>query len=395
MSWQEVTWDDADGAAPFITALSAALEAHPAWEFVEETVEKMTVSGGDPAVWYDMLTFPFQVWRNSGIANGSGKDFYLAFARTIQGYPDTVEVGEGGYIPVFGATDYDETTHTASGVLGKSTWQSITLTADGKIEGTDGYPWLQAKVETGGTTWGYWGAPNQEPTEYDELNHPSRGTQHPMSQTSGRTYSVPTFGPSDTPPTTTRTALIRVTERGIFFVFRSSEETDWVCPHYVGLYEFEGVPAELSMETPLIQMGPDEYAWGSTGSQVSLVSLPQLIQGRRSDSTGIGQWFATPDYYQFSYDSNLDVATEREKFPAPGVEPYIVLPIGLGPTSESGFDISMPLYTIPGIWTINKSDQTPTGWTNDGTTTITSPDGHECAIYLMADQWFVIDKEMS
>lgn len=405
MSWHKVTWSDADGAQPLIDAFTEALDAHPAWEFVEETVEKMTVQSstwdeelevmvtGD---WYDMLTYPFQVWRCRGDLNGSGEDFYLAFSRTIQGYPDSEVPGEGGYIPVFGATGYDVATHTASGVIGKATWQNVELNEDGEVVGTDGYPWVQPKVEAGGTTWGYWGAPNLEETSYEELTHITRGTQHIMNFTSGRTFQVPYAQPDQPALTTESTVLIRVTNEGFFFALKFEEGNYWEAMHYVGLYEWQSVPEEFRSPVPLIQMGPDEYSWGPSGSQVSLLSLNQLSQGRRSTSSGIGQWFQTPDYYGVTYGTNLTTDTEREKFPAPAIEPYVTYPMGLAPTSESGINLRTPLYIVPGIWLILKGEDAPETWTKDDSMTLTSPDGTECVVlYSEPGNWLVIDKELA
>lgn len=382
MTWAEYTWQNDAGLEAFVDFLSETLTNHPAWEFVEETVEKMTVhDGGTPGIWYDMLTFPIQVWKCLGTANGTGQDFYVAFTRTISDNPISGP-GEGGYFITFMAEEYNATTHTATNVTGKYTYSApFVLNADGEFEAWKDYPWLQPKVEAGGTTWGYWGSPGNAETADLELTYPSRGTQHPMGQTGGRSASFPTFYDSDAEkPTGTYTAHWRVSNQGIFIAFQSSEgDGTWEYPTWLGLYETAVVLEQLTGPVPIFQLGPDDGVWG--GQNLSLISFSRHLgfpEGAGSPSS----WHSGVDYYGYSFTDSGE-GTTREQFPYPSLAPYVALPWGLSLYEEANIQSEMgyPLYQVPGIWLLSHSGN-PSAWTAPNTTIEHAELEHQCRVMI-------------
>ena len=396
MTWHEVTWDAYDTSSALVSAVEVGLAAHPAWSFVDETTEvAITPATTDPvAPEFAHWEYPIRVWKNSGAINGTGKDFYVAFVSMLERSTHSDSPKEAGYFGVFGLLGYDVDTHRPLDRLGYALQNNPEFDSDGKlvIDNTLSYPFFEPREESGGT-WGTWynrGLSGPAPTPIQSA------TDHLMSVTNGAGYNIAT-GVS-APGEEVYDLRFRVSHDGLFIVNKSNTGA-YANPNatYIGAYDLATCPEMFRTETPIFQVGNDRLAFGYNGG---VRFIPMLeFPGINSDTSSVYDFSSVLTIYReaWGYNSLSSAPTSRGKFSFSSLEDYVVIPFGLVPGRAYGFGNGLPfsLYNIPGMYFLSTRGM-PGSWIQ-WEDTMTSPNGHECAIFSMdtssVDSVILIDKE--
>ena len=423
MAFSIQSWPAEDGTQGLIDILTTALEAHTAWEFVETATETYEYfyedveTGGGAYIAYPQFTYTIQVWKCLGSANGTGVDFFVSLIRGGQAIvtpdPDSPETTnptvqpdayDMGYFMMFGAEEYDSTTHRMKYPIGMAPYggNPYTVNPDGTLGQDMFYPWLEARWEDQENgVWGSWGRQSQT----DSFNGPpgvaglKSMTSHPMDATSGRTVDFGSLSPSNLPVTGTHSAVLRVSKDGIFLGLRKASSSnaagveDYML--YLGAYDDSNVPEGMEVPVPILSVGPATSDWSS--SQWNTLAVPRMM-GTIETSVYSYYAFGAPNFYNWGYQSSVDTGNIRESFPLPALEAYPVMPWGAVPGSATirGQYWPAAMYVIPGLWVLSTGGA-PSSWVGRVDTMEEESSGHEHLLVLGAG-WssatpYLIDKE--
>lgn len=416
MTWIEFDWSYANGGTQGVQdRLSDALFDHPAWEFVEERRQVMSVpwqtAESGPYEYYDMLACDFQVWRCKGTVNRLGADFYIFFGAVVEtnqnvtNYVPNPIISDSGIFFLFGGEGYDPATGYVHNQIGKG-WYSggeTAVSADGIIGNGMDYPIWEARWEDDEqTVFGTWSNPNRTSFQGPPGSPMTVNTDHSSGITNGSPISFSSYRLDVAPgnaPTDIYNVNLRVTKQGILFIVHdpaSSGRGDEFI-QYIGGFDQSNVPEALKLPVPIMSIGPSVSYWSSSQTQ-DLLAMPR-IKGVLEGAYSSYYFFSSTYTYGYGYYDSAPTTGDRprDQFVFPGLEEYVVVPWGLvpgrsGTLNYQGWYVS--LYNVPGLWMVS-GDAAPEDW--NARDTMTSPDGVECLLMVggyNGDTWFLVDPEI-
>lgn len=381
MTWHEITWDAYEKTTRMVSEIEIALDAHPAWSFVEEVIEQRIVAAtAEPAVpEYADWVYTIRVWKNSGTSNGVGKDLYVAFATMSTRLDGVSAFAETGYLGIYGMLGYDQVKHHPIDRLGLDAGDPMQFDENRRVKFANDltYPFFAPMLEPT-DTWGTWATRGQAlPAPVPLLN----ATEHLQSISKGTAFEV--LVPSSASESLYN-LRIRVSKDGLFIVNSLQSDDSNANVVYIGAYDLSLCPDMFRTQEPFIQIGNDGYAFGAFGGAryQQMVEYPGIKLLEADPSHAADDLLGAMTNDRWGFDEYGD-GVGRQLFPLPGLEEYAVLPFGYQPLAAYGLGrgTGYTIYNVPGLYFLSAKG-VPAEW-ELWSDTMTSPDGRECVMFAL------------